>query len=251
MQWVLLTALGVGMATVLGAALGFLTGALPHKFNDMILGFAAGVMLCAAVLGLIVPAVEQGGRFGGVIAVVGVGLGALTLSMLDRFTPHLHKLAGVEKEESHRESSLSKVMLFVIAIGLHNLPEGIAAGVSFGTGELADALTVAGGIALQNVPEGMVIIAPLLAVGVSRRRTFVIAAMTGVVEVLGTLLGYFAVSVVAGILPIALAFAGGAMLYVVSDEMIPETHSHGYERGATWSLLAGFALMLLVDAYLG
>ena len=99
MQWVLLTALGVGMATVLGAALGFLTGALPHRFNDMILGFAAGVMLCAAVLGLIVPAVEQGGRFGGLVAVAGVGLGALTLSMLDRFTPHLHKLAGVEKEE--------------------------------------------------------------------------------------------------------------------------------------------------------
>lgn len=251
MQWVLLTALGVGLATVLGAALGFLTGALPHRFNDMILGFAAGVMLCAAVLGLIVPAVEQGGRFGGLIAVVGVGLGALTLSLLDRFTPHLHKLAGVDREEAHTDSSLSKVMLFVIAIGLHNLPEGIAAGVSFGTGELADALTVAGGIALQNVPEGMVIIAPLLAVGVSRPRTFVIAAMTGVVEVIGTLLGYFAVSVVAGILPIALAFAGGAMLYVVSDEMIPETHSHGYERAATWSLLAGFALMLLVDAYLG
>ena len=238
------------MATVLGAVLGFAIGELPHRFNDLILGFAAGVMLCAAVLGLIVPAVEQGGRFGGIIAVAGVGLGALTLSLLDRFTPHLHKLVGVD-EENHADSSLNKVVLFVIAVGLHNLPEGVAAGVSFGTGELADALTVAGGIALQNIPEGMVIIAPLLMVGVSRRRTFLIAVSTGVVEVVGTLLGYFAVSVVTGILPIALAFAGGAMLYVVSDEMIPETHSHGYERGATWALLAGFALMLLVDAYLG
>lgn len=254
MQWVWLTALGVGMATVLGAALGFLTGVLPHRFNDMVLGFAAGVMLCAAVLGLIVPAVEQGGRYGGVVAVLGLGLGALMLSLMDRFTPHLHRLVGLERaanREAHADASLNRVLLFVLAIALHNLPEGIAAGVSFGTGELLDALTVAGGIALQNIPEGMVIIAPLLAVGVSRGRTFAIAAATGVVEVIGTLLGYFAVSVVEGILPLALAFAGGAMLYVVSDEMIPETHSHGYERAATWALLGGFALMLLVDACLG
>ena len=146
---------------------------------------------------------------------------------------------------------ICRPLFFVIAIAIHNLPEGIAAGVSFGTGNTADAITVAGGIALQNIPEGMVIIAPMLASGISSKRTFVIAMMTGVVEVFGTLLGYFAVSISAAILPFALAFAGGTMLYVISDEMIPETHAHGSERGATYSLLAGFCLMLVSDVLLG
>ncbi|MBQ1281439.1 MAG: ZIP family metal transporter, partial [Oscillospiraceae bacterium] len=146
---------------------------------------------------------------------------------------------------------LDKVILFVLAIAIHNLPEGIAAGVGFGSGSTADALLIAGGIALQNIPEGMVIIAPMLAAGVSPRRTFLIALATGLVEVAGTFLGYFAVTVAASILPFALAFAGGTMLYVISDEMIPETHAHGSERGATYSLLAGFCLMLVFDVLLG
>ena len=128
---------------------------------------------------------------------------------------------------------------------------GIAAGVGFGAGDITGALIIAGGIALQNVPEGMVIIAPMLAAGVKLKRTFVIAAMTGLVEVVGTLIGYFAVSISSAILPFALAFAGGTMLYVISDEMIPETHAHGSERGATYSLLIGFCLMLAVDVLLG
>ena len=143
------------------------------------------------------------------------------------------------------------MLLFVIAIAIHNLPEGIAAGVSFGTGDVTQALTVAGGIALQNIPEGMVIIAPMIASGMSRGRTFVIAMMTGVVEVIGTFVGYFAVSVSNAILPFALAFAGGTMLYVISDEMIPETHAHGAERAATYALLAGFSVMLAFDFLLG
>ena len=147
-------------------------------------------------------------------------------------------------------AELNRVLLFVTAIAIHNLPEGVAAGVSFGTGNIGDALTVAGGIALQNIPEGMVIIAPMLAAGISRRRTFLIALSTGLIEVVGTLFGYFAVNVAAVILHFALAFAGGTMLYVVSDEMIPETHAHGFERGATYALLAGFCVMLLLEAYL-
>jgi ZIP family zinc transporter len=141
--------------------------------------------------------------------------------------------------------------LFVLAIAIHNLPEGIAAGVGFGSGNTAQALIIAGGIALQNIPEGMVIIAPMLAAGVSKKRTFVAALATGLVEVVGTLIGYFAVSISTAILPFALAFAGGTMLYVISDEMIPETHSHGNERGATYTLLIGFALMLTFDFFLG
>ena len=138
-----------------------------------------------------------------------------------------------------------------MAIAIHNLPEGIAAGVGFGSGNSAEALLIAGGIALQNIPEGMVIIAPMLSVGVKPLKTFLIAAATGLVEVVGTLLGFFAVSVSSAILPFALAFAGGTMLYVISDEMIPETHSHGSERGATYALLIGFCVMLVSDVLLG
>ena len=163
--------------------------------------------------------------------------------------PHLHKLAG-EDIEDHNNANLGKVLLFVSAIAIHNLPEGIAAGVGFGSGNAAQALVIAGGIALQNIPEGMVIIGPMLAAGVKPKRTLVIAMMTGLVEVVGTLIGYFAVSVATVILPFALAFAGGTMLYVISDEMIPETHAHGSERGATYALLVGFCLMLVVDVLL-
>ena len=142
-------------------------------------------------------------------------------------------------------------MLFVTAIAIHNLPEGIAAGVGFGAGDTSQALIIAGGIALQNIPEGMVIIGPMLSAGVKPGKTFILAMITGLVEVVGTLIGYFAVSIASIILPFALAFAGGTMLYVISDEMIPETHAHGSETGATYSLLVGFCLMLATDVLLG
>ena len=252
MQIVLLTALGVGGATVIGALLGFLFKNPSHKWNDIILSFAAGVMLAAAVMGLILPSLEYGGHFSLLIAIAGIFCGALCLNLIDKLVPHLHKMTGVDQEaHSEKNEQLGKVLLFVIAIAIHNLPEGIAAGVSFGTGDSLQALTVAGGIALQNIPEGMVIIAPMLASGMKRGRTFVIAMMTGVIEVLGTLIGYFAVSVSTVILPFALAFAGGTMLYVISDEMIPETHAHGNERAATYSLLVGFCLMLVFDVLIG
>ena len=142
-------------------------------------------------------------------------------------------------------------MLFVLAIAIHNLPEGLAAGVGVGSGDTSQALMIAGGIALQTIPEGMVIIAPMLAAGVSPRKTFICALATGLIEVVGTLLGYFAVSVASAVLPFALAFAGGTMLYVISDEMIPETHAHGHQRGATYALLVGFCVMLITDVLLG
>ena len=252
MRIVLLTALGVGGATIFGTLLGFLFKNISHKFSDIVLSFAAGVMLAAAVLGLIVPSVEYGGKWGLLITVAGVFVGAVCLNLFDRVVPHLHKLSGVEPEgHPGNTQKLNKVLLFVTAIAIHNLPEGIAAGVSFGTGNTADALAVAGGIALQNIPEGMVIIGPMLAAGMSPKRTFLCALATGVVEVIGTLLGYFAVSLSAAILPFALAFAGGTMLYVISDEMIPETHAHGSQRGATYALLVGFCIMLVTDVLLG
>ena len=254
MKTILLVALGVGASTVIGAAISFIFKKASHKFSDIILSFAAGVMLAAAVIGLIIPSVEYGGKFGLIITVVGIFTGAAFLTVIDKLVPHLHKLAGLESEE-HKDSSINKVLLFVIAIAIHNFPEGIAVGVGFSSGNTAEAILIAGGIALQNIPEGMVVISPMLTAGIKPGKAFLIAMMTGLVEVLGTLIGYFAVKFAADVLTFALsfalAFAGGTMLYVISDEMIPETHSHGYQRGATYALLFGFCVMLVSDVLLG
>lgn len=247
---VALTALGVGGATVIGALLGFLFKNVSQKFSKIILAFAGGIMLSAAVFGLILPSLEYGGNFGLLITVGGIFVGAIVLNLIDKLTPHLHKMIGSDIEE-HKSSSLNKVLLFVIAIAIHNLPEGIAAGVGFGTDNQTQGFLIALGIALQNIPEGMVIIAPMINSGVSKKKTFLIASITGLIEVVGTFLGYFAVKIATIILPFALAFAGGTMLYVVSDEMIPETHSDGNKRGVTYSLLIGFCLMLVLDIVLG
>ena len=251
MDLVLLTALGVGGATLIGALIGFAFKNISHRFSDIVLAFAAGVMLAAAVLGLIVPSIEYGGKFGLIITVAGIFAGAVCLNLMDKLVPHMHHMVGADQEAHGGNENLNRVLLFVTAIAIHNLPEGIAAGVGFGAGNTAEALVIAGGIALQNIPEGMVIIGPMLAAGVSRKRTLLLALITGLVEVLGTLIGYFAVSLASAILPFALAFAGGTMLYVISDEMIPETHAHGSERGATYALLVGFCLMLVSDVLLG
>ncbi len=250
MKLVFLTALGVGGATVLGSVIGFAFKKMTHRFSDLVLAFAAGVMLAAAVLGLIVPSLEHGGKFGLLYTISGIFTGAVCLNMMDRLVPHLHHLVGSDSESHPGNLNLDKVLLFVSAIAIHNLPEGIAAGVSFGSDNPSEALLIAGGIALQNIPEGMVIIAPMLSAGISPKRTLLCAMATGLVEVVGTLIGYYAVTLATAILPFALAFAGGTMLYVISDEMIPETHAHGSERGATYSLLVGFCIMLISDVLL-
>lgn len=250
MQLVILTALGIGGATIFGALLGFMFPDFSEKASDAVMSFAAGVMMAAAIMGLIIPALELDG-FGGVwMIVAGIFCGAFFLNLMDKVTPHLHHISGLDAE-SHHNGNLNKVLLFVLAIAIHNLPEGLAAGVSFGGESVENALSVAVGIALQNIPEGMIIISPMLLSGMSKKRTFLVAASTGVVEVIGTFVGFAATSVSSVILPFALSFAGGTMLYVVSDEMIPETHSHGYERLATYALLCGFVLMLLMDAFIG
>ena len=251
MEIVLLTACGVGGATIIGSLIGFAFKKISHKFSDIVLSFAAGVMLAAAVLGLILPSVEYGGDWGLLITVAGIFTGALCLNLIDKLVPHLHKMVGADLEDHQGNANLSKVLLFVTAIAIHNLPEGIAAGVSFGSDNVSEAMVIAGGIALQNIPEGIVIIGPMLAAGISPKRTFLCAMATGLVEVVGTLLGYFAVTIASAVLPFALAFAGGTMLYVISDEMIPETHAHGEQRGATYALLVGFCVMLISDILLG
>lgn len=252
MDIVVLTALGVGGATVIGSLIGFLVKNISHKMNDVVLSFAAGVMLSAAISGLILPSLEYEGRFPLLVTVAGIFAGALLLNLMDKMIPHLHKLAGTDIE-SHGEANqkLDKVLLFVLAIAIHNFPEGIAAGVGFAAENTSAAISVALGIALQNILEGMVIITPMLSAGVSNKRTFLIALSTGLVEVVGTFIGFFAASISSAILPFFLAFAGGTMLYVISDEMIPETHAHGSERAATYSLLAGFSMMMAMTYLMG
>ncbi len=250
MELVLLTALGVGGATVIGAVIGFFVKDVNHKTNDIILGFAAGIMLAAAINGLIVPAFDAVGMGMLWLPVTGIFAGALFLNMMDRLTPHLHKLSGVDIEDHSNNRDLNRAILFVLAVALHNLPEGMAAGVGFGNEDVSAAITVAVGIALQNIPEGIITVSPLVMSGVKRGRAFVLAAFTGLIEVLGTFIGFFVSEVSMHILPFALAFAGGTMLYIISDEMIPETHSHGFERTATYSILIGFTLMLVLDVVL-
>ncbi len=251
MKIVFITMLAVGFSTVFGSIAGLLIRRIPHRYNDAVLGIAAGVMLAAAVLGLIVPAAEFPVKFSLAMTVGGVVAGALVVSFLDRVTPHLHRLAGLDREKHPADRGVNRVLLFVSAIAIHKLPEGLAAGVSLGTENLGDVITVAGSISLQNIPEAMVIVAPLLAVGVTMWRTILISLSIGVVSMAGTLLGFFMVSQSVAVMPFMLAFAGGTMLYVVSDEMIPETHSHGFEKGATFALLSGFLLILVIHQLAG
>ncbi len=248
---VLITAFGVGGATIIGALIGFFFRGITSKFADVVLAFSAGVMLVAAMSGLIIPSLELGGRFALPVTVIGVLSGAVLIYLLNKSVPYLNKImvpannAGVAEKDK-----INKIILFILAIAIHNLPEGIAAGVGFGTENIGDTISVAIGIALQNIPEGMVIISPMLSCGISPKRTFVYAALTGVIEIIGTLIGYFAVSVSSAILPFALALAGGTMIYVISDEIIPDTHREENNISVTFALLLGFCLMLTVNFYI-
>ena len=246
MTQVWICAAGLCGATIVGSLIGFMIKELPHKWNDTVLGYCAGVMLAASTIGLIVPAFEMTGHWW--LVAIGVMVGALFLNLLDLVTPHLHHITGLDEAEHHHNASLNHVLLFVMAIALHKLPEGMAAGVSMSEGTDGSwAVTL--GIALQNVPEGMVVIAPLLVAGVSHARTFLISTVIGLLEVIGVWFGFAMGTASQLMLPFMLGFAGGAMLYVTSDEMIPETHAHGYQKQATYALLLGFMTLVLVERF--
>ena len=247
MTQVWISAAGLALSTVFGSILGFFVKELPHKWNDAVLGYCAGVMLAAATLGLILPAADSVGIGKWWIIIIGEMLGVAILYCLDLFAPHLHKLTGLDREEHKNNASLNHILLFVMAIALHKLPEGIAAGVGFNAAETSTAWAVSIGIAIQNIPEGMVVIAPLLIAGVSTARTFIIALAIAMLEIVGVFIGYGIGAISEFMLPMMLAMASGAMLYVVSDEMIPETHAHGYERIATISLILGFTTICFLD----
>ncbi|MEN3186348.1 MAG: ZIP family metal transporter [Atribacterota bacterium] len=213
---------------------------ISHRFHDELLGFAAGVMLAASAFSLLVPAIEVGGAWP---AFFGVALGALFLDLLDRAIPHEH----FEKGQEGPASRLRKIWLFVIAITLHNFPEGLAVGVSFGSGNITTGTVVATAIGLQNIPEGMAVAISLLSVGYTRTQAFLIALLTGLVEPLGGLLGAGLVSVMHSFLPWGMSLAAGAMIFVIGDEIIPETHHRENARFTTYALMLGFMVMMLLD----
>ncbi len=254
MTQIWISAIALGLTTLIGSMLGFVVKEMSHRWTDMVLGYCAGIMLAASTIGLIVPAFETCGDGQWWIMVLSVMVGALLINVIDFITPHLHTITGLDPEAHKNNGMLSKVLLFVMAIAIHKLPEGMAAGVSlsdFSPNGDGASWTVSMGIALQNIPEGMVVIAPLLVAGVSKMRTVFISLAIGVLEIAGVWIGYSLGSISAVLLPAMLGFAGGAMLYVTSDEMIPETHAHGYQKQATYALLLGFMTLLVVEQLLG
>ena len=247
MQAVWISALALCLASIIGSLIGLTFKGLSHKTNDIIMGFCAGIMLAASVVGLILPATDMATSTGWWQVAIGVLLGAIFLNLLDNITPHLHRITGLEPESHNNNAKINKVLLFVLAIALHKLPEGIAAGVSFNNDSESAAWSVTLGLALQNIPEGMVVISPLILAGVNRWRTFFISLAIGLLEIIGVWIGYGLGAISIVMLPIMLAFAGGAMLYVISDEMIPETHAHGYHKAATFALLIGFMTLVFLE----
>ncbi|MFP3867944.1 MAG: ZIP family metal transporter [Desulfobacteraceae bacterium] len=229
-----------GLATGAGALLVFFVRQVSDRFLDASLGFAAGVMLAATSFSLIVPAIEIGGIWK---TVIGIVAGTLFIMVTERFTPHMHFVTGAKGPSTQ----LDKLWLFILAITIHNFPEGMAVGVGFGSGDIKAGTTLAIGIGLQNMPEGLAVAFPLLREKVTRTRAFLIALLTGLVEPVGGLLAISVVSLGKFLLPYGLAFAAGAMLFVISEEIIPETHSRGNDREATIGVITGFIIMMVLD----
>lgn len=252
--------LGVISSTLAGLATGI--GALPVLFlrritpnaQGVLLGFGAGVMLAATAFSLIVPGIEaaelatQNSTYAATAVTFGIFLGATFLWFSHQFFPHEHFFKGREGSDA---INLKRVWLFIMAITIHNFPEGLAVGVGFGGDNVANGITLAIGIGLQNMPEGLVVALSLLAEGYSRKQALLVSFLTGMVEPIGGIVGAVAVSIARPILPVAMGFAAGAMLFVISDEIIPESNRLGYEKAGTMGLLAGFVLMMFLDVTLG
>lgn len=249
----------IGFAASILAGLATGVGALPalffknisqNLFNSM-LGAAAGVMLAATAFSLLVPGLAYGNALwegmGIYIIAAGMLVGAIFLHFADKQLPHV----SFESAADTQLDSMKKIWLFIIAITIHNFPEGMSVGVSFGTGELKNGIVLAVAIALQNIPEGLAVALPLVGLGYNKWRAIGVATLTGLVEPIGGLLGITMVTVFEPVLPIAMGFAAGAMLFVISEEIIPETHAAGRSRYATFALMLGFIIMMVLDNLLG
>jgi ZIP family zinc transporter len=243
-----------GLMTGVGAVPVLFRREVSQGVSDALLGFAAGVMLAASFFSLILPAIDiaadiHGGKFApAAIAVGGVLLGSAFMATLNEWIPHEHFFQG---RQGPRAIDLERIWLFVIAITIHNAPEGLAVGVGFGGGDMAGGSVLAFGIGLQNAPEGLAVALALLSCGYSRLRSFGVATLTGLVEPVAGLLGAYAVTLSYTTLPWALTFAAGAMIYVISHEILPETHRHGFEKQATLGLTLGLVTMMFLDVAFG
>jgi zinc transporter, ZIP family len=243
-----------GLLTGIGALGVFVIRELSPRLEDGLLSFAAGIMLAATFFSLILPALGYGEalfhskNLATTFVIVGILAGAVTLLLLHKYLPHEHFILGHEGPDSQ---ALGRIWLFVAAITLHNFPEGMAVGVGFAGGNIGNGLSLATGIGIQNIPEGLAVAVSLLSVGYSKPKSFLVGFISGLAEPVGGLIGSVAVSFAGALMPLAMAFAAGAMLFVISDEIIPETHRRGFENLATFSLLIGFVCMMFLDATLG
>jgi zinc transporter, ZIP family len=240
-----------GLATGAGALPVLYFKTISDKLFSSLLGGAAGVMLAATAFSLLNPGIDFGNLLwpgkGIYIVSAGMLLGAFFLHYADHQLPHVHFDAVVDTQIN----SMRKIWLFIIAITIHNFPEGMSVGVSFGSGDMKNGLVLAIAIAMQNIPEGLAVALPLVGLGYNRWRAVGVALATGLVEPVGGLLGITMVTLFQSVLPIAMGFAAGAMLFVISEEIIPETHAKGRSRYATYSLMVGFIIMMIVDNLLG
>ena len=240
--------------TTLGATFALSVREIPRRLEDGLLGLAAGMMLAAASFSLILPGLEAGialtgGRFSGAFLVVcGMAVGVLLMLGLDAFTPHEHDSSGRCGPAPER---CSRMWLFVMAMAIHNLPEGMAVGVSFGQADFSVGIPMATAIALQDIPEGLAVALALRAIGLSPIRAIGVAGASGALEPLGALLGVTLASGMAFAYPLGMGLAAGAMIFVVSHEVIPETHRNGHQTAATMGLMSGFAVMMVLDTALG
>jgi ZIP family zinc transporter len=245
--------LAAGMATGLGALPVLFIRRLSEPLSDTLLGFAAGIMLAASFFSLIIPGLDYAeadldSRVAAVLVLIAaILLGAILLALVNMYVPHEHFILGPSGIETQ---ALRRIWLFVIAITLHNFPEGLAVGVGYGSGDMERAAALAIGIGLQNMPEGLAVAAALLSLNYSRLAAVAIGAATGLVEPIGGLLGVTAVAVFKPLLPWGLGVAAGAMIFVISNEIVPETHRKGHENLATFGLMIGLAVMMLLDVTL-
>ena len=246
----LIGGLFIALLNALGAMVVLIVGKIPQRFMDASLGFAAGVMLAASFTSLIIPGIE----YGGVVPVlIGILLGAVFIDLLDHLIPHMHFIIGPEGvKDKELLKKIKAVWLFILAITIHNMPEGLAVGVGFGSGDLSTAIPLMIAIGIQNIPEGLAVSLAAINAGFGKRfyATWV-GIRAGLVEIPLALLGAWAVYAMKPLLPYAMGFAAGAMIYVISDEIVPETHRTGHERLATFGLIVGLVIMLYLDVTLG
>ncbi len=244
-----LAGLFVILSSILGSVIGLVIKNISHKTNDTLLGFAAGVMLSAAFLGLL-PEAFYGDGFSIIhlFSILGVIVGSFFISAVDKFVPHIHIHSDGEiKEDNPDHSGKNKILLLIIAIAIHNIPEGLATGLSFANGITKEGLVIALSMVIQKLPEGLIVAVPLIKSGTSRKQTFLISLVVALMMLPGTIAGILLGTLPPLLLTFFNAFTFGAIIYVVSDEIIPESHEHGFQKNATFALIFGILMVVMIS----